>query len=398
MHSRQKLKTRRSNTLMNKEIAIIGIGIHPFGRTENLTGLQQGTYAVNAALSDAKLRWQDVDFAVGGSQDAGYADTMVSDLGLTGIPFTNVFNGCATGGTALSTAMRTIASGDGKLGVVTGFDKHPRGAFKVDPAEWGLGEWYGQAGFALTTQFFAMKIKRYMYDYGITEQSLVKVAHKAFINAEQNANAWRRTPMPEDVIAESAMINDPLRKFMFCSPAEGGVALVVCAADEAHKYSHKPIIIKACVMRTRRYGTFECFSAGKAITDSPTPAHFASKAAFELTGITPDQVDIAQLQDTESGAEIMHMAETGLCQHGEQETMLANGETLINGRLPINTDGGCIANGEPVGASGLRQIHEICLQLRGEAGPRQVQKTLKTGFTQVYGAPGIAGVTILQTE
>ena len=91
----------------------------------------------------------------------------------------------------------------------------------------------------------------------------------------------------------------------------------------------------------------------------------------------------------------MHMAENGLCEDGEQEYMLEHGETDLNGRLPINTDGGCIANGEPIGASGLRQVHELCLQLRGTAGKRQVRSSPKTGYAQVYGAPGVSCVTIL---
>ena len=115
-----------------------------------------------------------------------------------------------------------------------------------------------------------------------------------------------------------------------------------------------------------------------------------------MTGVGPADIDVAQLQDTEAGAEIMHMSENGFCEDGEQEHMLRNGETRIDGRLPVNTDGGCIANGEPIGASGLRQIHENVVQLRGEAGARQVQGKPQVGYTHVYGAPGISAVTILQ--
>jgi acetyl-CoA acetyltransferase len=110
--------------------------------------------------------------------------------------------------------------------------------------------------------------------------------------------------------------------------------------------------------------------------------------------VGPEDVDVAQLQDTESGAEVMHLAECGFCKDGEQEAMVAAGETEIGGRLPVNTDGGCIANGEPIGASGLRQVHEIVTQLRGEAGERQVAAP-RIGFTHVYGAPGISACTVL---
>ena len=182
---------------------------------------------------------------------------------------------------------------------------------------------------------------------------------------------------------------------MFCSPGEGGVALVVCRADVAHKYSDKPVYLKAAVMRSRRFGSFEVKTSWLPKEEGDGPTADASKAAFEEAGIGPDDVDVAQLQDTESGAEIMHMAENGFCVDGEQEAMLERGDTEITGRLPVNTDGGCIANGEPIGASGLRQIYENVLQLKGQAGERQVPNDPKVAYTHVYGAPGISGVTIL---
>ena len=115
-----------------------------------------------------------------------------------------------------------------------------------------------------------------------------------------------------------------------------------------------------------------------------------------MAGVGPKDIDVMQLQDTESGAEIMHMAENGFCEHGEQEQLIQSGATAIGGSMPINTDGGCLANGEPIGASGLRQVYENVLQLRGEAGAHQVPGEPKTGYTHVYGAPGISAVTILE--
>lgn len=104
---------------------------------------------------------------------------------------------------------------------------------------------------------------------------------------------------------------------------------------------------------------------------------------------------MCQLQDTESGAEVMHLAECGFCEHGEQERLIPEGATAPGGALPVNTDGGCIANGEPIGASGLRQVHEIVQQLRGRAGERQLPDRPSTGFTHVYGAPGVSACTVL---
>jgi acetyl-CoA acetyltransferase len=125
------------------------------------------------------------------------------------------------------------------------------------------------------------------------------------------------------------------------------------------------------------------------------PTTDAAVAAYEEAGVDPSDIDIAQLQDTDAGAEVIHMAETLLCRDGDQEKLIAEGVTEISGRLPINTDGGLIANGEPIGASGLRQVHELVLQLRGEAGSRQVPNDSRIGLAHLYGAPGAAAVSIV---
>lgn len=377
------------------DVAIVGIGIHPFGRTDGSTGLEQGVYAARKALEDAGLAWPDMQFAYGGTGAAEKPDTMVSKLGLTGLQFINVSNGCATGGSALQSAYMAIKSGMFDLGVAVGFDKHPRGAFTVDPEGSGLGKWYGDIGMALTPQFFGMKIQRYMHEFGISEETLARVSVKNFKNGAMNENAWRREAFSFDDVMNSPMVCSPLRKYMFCSPAEGGCAMILCRADKAKEYTANPIYLKAAVVKTRNFGSFEVFSQNQALERAESPTVKASQAAFEMAGVGPEDIDVAQLQDTESGAEVMHMSENGFCKDGEQEEWLAKGWTEIDGKLPVNTDGGCIANGEPIGASGLRQVYEIALQLRGGAGKRQVPNQPKVGYTHVYGAPGLSGVTIL---
>ncbi len=377
------------------DVAVVGAGIHQFGRHDGVSGLQMGAIAARRALANAGIAWHDVDFAAGGSDAAGNADTSVSMLGLTGVPFINVKNGCATGGTALTTAHAMLVSGAAEVALVVGFDKHPRGAFNPLPEEWGIGSWYGETGLMLTTQFFAMKIQRYMAEYGITASTLAKVAAKAFANGARNPNAWRRTPLSEEEILSSKMVNHPLTQYMFCSPGEGAVALVLARGRRIKRLTRTPVYLRSVAFRTRRFGSFEVFSPSIPIESAPSATTEAAAAAFEEAGVSPADVDVAQLQDTESGAEVMHLAETGLCEHGEQEALIEGGGTELGGRLPVNTDGGCLACGEPIGASGLRQVHEIVLQLRGEGGDRQVPKPCRVGFTQVYGAPGVSACTVL---
>jgi acetyl-CoA C-acetyltransferase len=378
-------------------MAIVGIGIHPFGRFE-ATAQQMALAAIRDALADAGVRWPDIDLAVGGSLDGGQADVMVGQLGPTGIPFINVLNGCATGAASLITARNMIASGSGELGLVVGFDKHPRGAFAAaDVTTWGVGRWYGELGMFLNPQFFGLKAQRYLHDHQIPVETLAAVAEKAFANGVLNPNAWRRKPLSRADIAESRLINDPLRQYMVCSPSEGAVALVVCRAEVADKYSDAPIYLRAAELCSRQNGSFELFQTSLPSKLPATPSELASQKVYAAAGLKPEDIDVWQLQDTESGAEVMHMAEVGLCEHGSQTELVESGATTIAGKVPVNTDGGLLANGEPVGASGLRMVYEVCTQLRGAAGERQVANA-RTGFTHVYGAPGISACTILTKE
>lgn len=378
-------------------VYIIGAGIHPFGRTEGRSGRDQGVFAVRQAMADAGIEWEDVGCAYGGSAAAGSADIMVNELGLTGLPFINVSNGCATGGSALASARFAVAAGEYDVALAVGFDKHPRGAFNADPKAYGLPEWYGETGMMLTTQFFALKIQRYMQLHGISRDTLGKVAEKAFRNGEKTEHAWRRSQIDLETIMNAPMINDPLTKYMFCSPAEGGVALILASEKKVKELGAKNAVkIASVAVRTRPPGSFEVFSPSVDVDGGGKPTILASKAAFEMAGIGPEDVDVAQLQDTESGAEIMHMAENGFCKDGEQEQWFAEGRTEINGSLPVNTDGGCLACGEPVGASGLRQVYENTVQLRGRGGERQVPNDPKVAYSHVYGAPGLSGVAILE--
>jgi acetyl-CoA acetyltransferase len=376
-------------------VHIAGTGIHRFGRTEGVSGLDQGVFALRQALADAGIEWRDIQFAFGGSVSAGAADAMLPRIGLTGIPFMNVNNGCATGGSALIAGWTAIQSGQFDLGVVCGFDKHDRGAFNADPEQLGLPAWYGQIGLMLTTQFFAMKIMRYMKLHGISQTTLGQVAAKAFFNGALAPHSWRKHPIDLETILNSPAVADPLTKYMFCSPAEGGVALVIASERKMRQLGLNGPRIRAAVMRTRPAGSFEVFAPAIDVVRGGSATELASRAAWESAGLGPKDVDVAQLQDTESGAEIIHMAENGFCADGDQEALIGAGETRIGGRLPINTDGGCLACGEPIGASGLRQIYENVEQLRGRAAGRQVSGA-RIGYSQVYGAPGVSACVVLE--
>ncbi len=376
------------------DVAIIGVGLHPFGRHGDKSAFEMGADAMELALTDAGVPWSDVQCAFGGSWEV-WTDPVTSLVGLTGIPFINVFSACATGAATIQQAANAIRAGTGDIVMAVGTDKHARGSFKGNPLLTNVPAWYADNGQYVTTKFFGMKINKYMHDYGVSSATLAKVAAKNFRNGALNPKAFRRKPITEEEILGSQMLNYPLTSYMFCAPDEGAAAVVLCRADIAHRYTDTPIYVKATAIRTRNYGAYEVNTTWASVEEDVAPTVYASRSAYEVAGIGPEDVDVIQLQDTDAGAEVIHMAENGFCANGEQEKLLATGATEITGSMPVNTDGGLIANGEPIGASGLRQVHELVLQLRGQAGDRQVQNHPSVGYAQVYGAPGIAAVTIL---
>ena len=188
--------------------------------------------------------------------------------------------------------------------------------------------------------------------------------------------------MSEEEILESPMLNYPLTQYMFCSPDEGAAAVVLCHAErraQVHRQADLPAGDDGAHPAPRRVRGAQPLAARASRPVAPTVD--ASRAAYEMAGIGPEDVDVIQLQDTDAGAEIIHLAENGFCADGEQEQLSPRARPRSAGSLPMNTDGGLIANGEPIGASGLRQVHEIVLQLRGQAGERQVPDSPTVGYT-----------------
>ena len=350
------------------------------------------------ALADAGIGWADVQCAFGGSWPRGGADTLVSDLGLTGLPFINVHNGCATGGSALAMADRAIRSGDHRPGAWRSASTSTRVARSTPtrkPA--GSASWYGETGLMLTTQFFAMKIQRYMHEYGISRGTLAKVAAKAFRNGARNPNAWRRQPLTEEEIAAAPMISHPLTQYMFCSPGEGGVALVLCRADRARATPPRRCTCGRCRSGPAGSDRSRCSAPGcrPSRAEGPT-SRGGARRVRDRPGIGPADVDVVQLQDTESGAEIMHMAETGFCKDGEQETLIAVRRDRDR-RAPCRSTptAGAWPTASRSAPAACARSTRACCSCAARPGARQVPGEPQVAFTHVYGAPGISSCTVL---
>ena len=377
-----------------REVCIIGVGIHRFGRFPDKTFIDLGAQATLDALKDAKIGWEKIQAAYCGSvySGSGAGSNMLAEVGLSGIPIMGVEAACAAGGVALKMGYQAIARGEYDIVLAVGFEKMPRG-FIVSPR---FQEWERQMGLGVNPIWMALAAQRHMAEYGTTVDQLVKVSVKSHQNGALNPNAMYQKALGYDEILHSPMVCNPLHLLMLCAPNEGAAAAILCSKDKADQYTNKPVTIAACELRSalhvsdRNLGVHYAGSVRR-----PTVIERVSQAAYEAAGIGPQDLSLVELQDTDVASEIIYSEELGLCKEGEGGRLIDEGATEINGRIPINVSGGLLSKGEPVGASALGQIHEIVSQLRGEAGPRQVNKA-KTGLSHVYGGGGYSCVTILK--
>ena len=335
--------------------------------------------------------WPDVEIAFGGSDGSGLADTLVAELGLTGIPFTNVKNGCATGGSALLSAVNAIRSGAAEIALAVGFDKHPRGAFDPRPEDWGLPDGYGEAGLMVTTQFFGIKIARYMREHGITDADPGPGRREGLPQrrAEPRTPGAARRCRPSEIAAagHGQRPADPLHVLLArarAAPRSSSPAAAVATARRPRRSG-----CCAAATRTRRFGSFEVFSPC-----DPGDRRAVERQRRRRRGRLRGGRRRPRRRRRRPAAG--HRERRRDHAHGRVRLLrarraggvIAAGETEIGGRLPVNTDGGCIANGEPIGASGPapgpRDRHPAARRGRRPPGPRPPQ----VGFTHVYGAPG----------
>lgn len=377
-----------------REVAIVGIGIHQFGRFAEKDYVQLAQQPVFDALKDAGMDWKDIQTAFAGTVFCGSSAGLrvLAEVGYTGIPIVDVENACASGGSAFRLAYQAVAYGIYDTALALGFDKTPRG-FIISPR---YQEWERRMGFAANPIFFALNARKHMQKYGMTAEQMARVSVKNHKNGALNPNAMYQKKMSFEEIMNSQMVCDPFRLLMLCAPNDGAVAVILCSKEKALKYTRNPITIAAAVLKSPLYNTerFEgvCEST-KIENQQPTVA--AAREVYDAAGLGPKDLDFIELQDHEAAAEIIFSEQLGLCEPGEGGRLIDEGISEIGGRLPINVSGGLLSKGEPLGASALGQIHELVMQLRGTAGPRQVANA-KVGMAHVVGAGGNCSISILK--
>lgn len=390
-----------------RDVAVLGLGMHPWGKFEEKSTTELCRYAVDAALVDAGLNWREVDaIAAASSRFSGgkgwglNGNDVVEDLGSTGIPVYNMSAGCAAGGNAFNIGHMLVASGAHDVVLVVGGEKMPKGFIQTSGLDdYSDPEFLRQRCVGLPGPgFWALLCKQRMHEYGTTEEDLAAIAVKAHKLGALNENARFRKEFTMEEVLNSPMVSDPLRLYEICAVSDGAAAVLLTSAEVAHRLTTHPIWVASSAVATARFD--DGLPRGLGCPPGTERAHhseakIAVTKAIAAAGIEHSDIDLIELQDNTVYYELAFPEEWGFCKPGEAESLVAKGETMPTGQLPINPSGGFQSFGEATTAQGIFQICEVAWQLRGEAGARQVPNA-KVGLAQSLGLGGNATATILR--
>lgn len=376
-----------------RPVYVRGVGIHTFGRFDDRDVTQLGQHAVREAMAEADVARGQFQAAFCGTVYTGVAagHKVLTSLGLSGVPIVNVEAGCASGGAALSLGVSQVASGQRDTVLVFGMEKMPRGIIRSS----FFPPWCEKAGLTPAPAYFALRARRLMQESGVTREHLARVSVKNHQNGVDNPYAMYRKPFSLEQVLESKMVCDPLTLFMLCSPNEGAAAVVLSSTPSP---VGPPVRVLASVVRSHLPGSAlgeHTPMSGLVADDPPSPTEMAAADAFEAAALGPEDLDVVEVQDTDSGREILSIEELGLCPRGEGGAFVDDGVGERGGRLPVNPSGGLLSKGEPLGASALGQIVELVWQLRGASERRQVEGA-RTVLGHTVGRGANASVAILQ--
>tara|TARA_R110000787_G_scaffold134595_1_gene246975 strand:- start:475 stop:1665 length:1191 start_codon:yes stop_codon:yes gene_type:complete len=366
-----------------RKVIIAGTGMTRFGKHFDATIRSLTVDSLNQALADAHASAADVDTVFFGNAAAGLltgqemipGQVALRETGLMGKPIINVENACASASTAAHLAWLSVASGQSEVAVAIGAEKMTNKdkavPFKALIAAMDLeqikaetgsddpltaGSAPGRSGFM---DIYAGKARKYMKEAGATIEDFARVAAKSHKFGSLNPRAQFQKPLSIEEILASREIISPLTLAM-CSPIGDGAAVLVFTSEEfAKMHGCDAIVVETITLVSGMPGGPNCNLR-------------ASEKAYNAAGISPQDIDVVELHDAASPAELMYIEELGLCGKGEGVKMIRDGQTDLGGRVPVNTSGGLVAKGHPVGATGCAQIVELADQLRGRCGARQV--------------------------
>ncbi|WP_242454178.1 lipid-transfer protein [Bailinhaonella thermotolerans] len=386
--------------------------MHPWGKWGR-PFTEYGVAAARAALGDAGIAWTDVDFLVGADTIRnGYpgfvaGSTFAQALGWSGARIASCYAACASGAQAIDIARTRILAGLCDVALVVGADAAPKGFFRPvggdrpDDPDWLRFRLLG----ATNPAYFALYARRRMALYGATPEDFAAVKVKNAAAGALNPDARYRKAVTAAEVAASPVVADPLRLLDICATSDGGAAVVLASEDWARRHAGRDrgpaVRIAAVSTVTPRFPNtvleMPNFATDSSAATTPPERPFRASiahAAYEEAGLGPGDLSLAEVYDLSTALELDWYEDIGLCGEGEAEKLLRAGDTALGGRVPVNPSGGLASFGEAVPAQAIAQVCELTRQLRGEAGPRQVEGA-RTGIAVNQGLFGHGSATIL---
>ena len=363
-------------------VSVVGVGMIPFGKYPETNIVDLGWPAVKAALKDSGIDPRRLEAVYSGTSRGGAmtGQRIMGRLGLAGLPIVNVENACSSSSSAMAQAVLAVRSGAYDVVLVIGVEKLSKyggGTLPMDEDDWEIG-----LGLTMPA-LYAMRASRYMHDYGLTLEQLASVSVKNRRHGALNPDAQMKKPVTVEEVLASRMVSEPFTLLQCCPTGDGAAAIVLASDKIAKQIRSDAIAVRASHLTSGKFMT------GFRDMTTPEITVRGAKETFEEAGLGPEDIDVAEVHDAFSIAELLYYEAFGFCPRGEASAMLRSGATTIGGRIPVNPSGGLLAKGHPVGATGAAQIVEIVRQLRGEAGARQVEGA-RIGLTHATGG-GISG-------
>ena len=394
---------------MTREVAILGVGMHPWGKWGK-NFVEYGITAAHNALADAQLEWKDIQYISGANtMRCGYPGnisgaTFAQALGWNGARISSCYAACASGAAAINIARAQILSGMCDVAMVIGSDSAPKGFFgpqkgdRPDDPDWLRFHLLG----ATNPTYFALYARRRMELFGATEDDFAGLKVKNSRHGLKNPNARYRKEFSKEAILASPMVCNPLRLFQICATSDGAAAVILASTEFAKRHAQKPVTVAGVSTITPTYPNTTLdlpdmsTDSAQAVTAPDVPFRDAiAQAAYEEAGLGPEDLSLAEVYDLSSALELDWYENIGLCKQGEAEELFRSGATTLGGRIPVNPSGGLACFGEAVPAQAIAQVCEVTWQLRGEAEGRQVEDA-KVGLTINQGLFGHGSCVILK--
>lgn len=389
-------------------VVVAGTGLIPFGKYPEQSLAPMSVAAAVAALRDAAIEVRDIGAVYFGNAAAGLltgqemvrGQAALRKLGLDGQPVFNIENACASSSSAFFLAWSAVLAGQFDCVLVVGAEKflHPDKSVTslalssaVDQDELAqTRERLGAGASSIFMDLYAERVRAYATRTGATSEDFANVAVKTRAAGVANPNAFIRKPAARDEVLGSRMISAPLTMLMCAPNADGAAAVVLCSEDFARKRGNGSVYVRSCAV-----------TSGIADRESEGLVERAAAKAYEQAGLGPQEVDVVELHDATTPAELWLYEMLGLCGVDEGPDFFRTGATALGGRVPVNPSGGMLCRGHPVGASGLAQVCELADQIRGRSGERQKQEA-RVGLAENSGGrvgreSAAAVVTILSS-